>query len=262
MATTPKKQDKPISSNVIGRPATTGPSTAVPTPTPTPTKVAVDPNLSTRIGNKLNNLANFPILNGLSVDSVAQAEVYTDVQLTSIGKVLKKLGYSVKPNVGSIKTLLTTEPELIQMTGTYPRYTDFINKLGEQYLPGLDGTGAAPNIPTRQVYKYSDESIGALINSAYQDKFGRDATDEEKAAKTASIRKELEVGTVSTTKKVKNPKTGKMENVVTQEQQGLTPELATKKLEEQLQASNPEAYQRNKALAFNSEVNKLMAGGI
>jgi hypothetical protein len=260
MATTPK----PISPSVIGRQTNTGLTPAVPTATPTPAAtVPVNPNLASKIKTKLGAIQGFPKLTGAGVSSIASAEVYNDAQLTVIGRVLKKLGYPVKPTTGSIKTLLTTEPELIELTGRFPIYSDLVTKLTEQYLPGLDGgTTAAPNLPSRQVYQYSDETIGTLVDSAFQTQYGRVPTPEEKAAKTASIRKELEVGTLSTTKKVKNPKTGKLESVTTQQQQGITTADATTKLEEQLKASNPEAYQRNKALEFNADLQKIMAGGM
>jgi hypothetical protein len=263
---TPKPTPSPISPNVIGRKGTTGFTTTVPgmTPTPKPTataQVPVDAGLTQRIQDKFKSM-NIP-LTSTTVNATTAAEVYNDAQLVTIGKVLKKLNYTVKPTAASVKTLLVTEPELIELATRYPVYTDFVKNLEAQYLPGLDGTGqAAPNYPTRQIYKYSDDSIAALVDSAYQEKFGRAATDEEKQAKIASIRKELEVGTVSSTKLVKNPKTGKMENVVTQQQQGLTTDEATKKLEDELKASNPEAYQRNKALQFNSALQKILAGGM
>lgn len=252
---------KPISPNVIGRQTNTGLSTDIPgtKPTATPTATPVDAGLADRIANKFKSL-NIP-LTPTTVDSVANAEVYNDAQLTKIGLVLKKLNYPVKSTVASVKTLLATEPELIQLMSNSKTYSDFLTGLEKQYLPGLD-TPAAPNYPTRQIYKYGDDAIAKLVDSAYESQYGRTATEEEKQAKIASIRKELEVGTLSTTKQVKNPKTGKMENVVTQQQQGLTTAEATTKLEEQLKASNPEAYQRNKALEFNSALQKILAGGM
>jgi IMP dehydrogenase/GMP reductase len=262
----PTPAPSPISPNVIGRKGTTGFTTGVPGTTPTPkatvpASVAVDAGLTERIQNKFKSM-NIP-LTSTTVDATATAEKYNDAQLITIGKVLKKLNYTVKPTAASVKTLLVTEPELIELATRYPLYTDFVNNLAAQYLPGLDSANeTAPNYPTRQIYKYSDDAIGGLVDSAFQEQFGRAATKEEKQAKIASIRKELEIGTVSTTQKVKNPKTGKIENVVTQQQQGLTTEEATKKLEDELKASNPEAYQRNKALQFNSAVQKILAGGM
>jgi hypothetical protein len=251
----------PISPNVIGRQTNTGFSTTIPgaKPSTTPAATPIDSGLAARISNKFKSL-DIPLV-PTTVNGIQGAEVYTDAQLTKIGLVLKKLNYPVKSTAASVKTLLATEPELIQLMSNSKTYSDFLTGLEKQYLPGLD-TQPAPTYPTRQIYKYSDDSIASLVDSAYQEKFGRTATEEEKQAKIASIRKELEVGTVSSTKLVKNPKTGKMENVVTQQQQGLTTAEATAKLEKELQASNPEAYQRNKALEFNSALQKILAGGM
>jgi len=71
----------------------------------------------------------------------------------------------------------------------------------------------------------------------------------------------VDAGTLTTTKEVINPKTKQKENVSTQTP-GFSQASAQAKIEEQLKAANPEAYQRNKALSFSKDLNSVLGGGM
>jgi len=152
--------------------------------------------------------ANVSILNNLSPG-----------QLTELGKLLKKMGYSVKENRGSIQNLFKTEPELIQTAtnAVIAGGTGFnlISELKKMYIPL--GSSGEENLPSRTITKQDPLVLGEIIDKSYQTKYLRKATAEEKARHIADFKDSIEKGTLTTTKKVKNPKTGKLENVTTVE---------------------------------------------
>jgi len=53
-----------------------------------------------------------------------------------------------------------------------------------------------------------------LVDTWYKQVLSRPASKEEKAARLAEMQAEIAQGTVTTSQKVRNPKTGKMETVV------------------------------------------------
>lgn len=250
-----------MTENVVGRKKATygtppAPSTPSTTPSPAPTPV----NAITKANEKLGALG-IPGLNPDATAAVSSAEEYTPAQLTQIGLILKKLNYSVKNTAASVKTLLATDPDLIQLTQSSKTYADLITTLNNQYLPGLDTTQAKTNYPSRNVYQYKPEDVYAIANTAYQNALGRDATEEEKKKTYASLLPQINAGTVSVSKDVLNKKTGKMETVTTQTP-AFSQASATAEIEKKLKAANPEAYNRNKALKFSSELNSILAGGM
>jgi hypothetical protein len=113
--------------------------------------------------------------------------------------------------------------------------------------------------PTRQIYKYTDENVKAMINETYQKTYTRDATPEELASLMSPTKAKLETGTLTTTKKVKNPKTGVMENVVTQTPGASTTDVQAT-LAEQLKQLHPEEADLTARLGFASWLSKNVQG--
>ena len=77
------------------------------------------------------------------------------------------------------------------------------------------GTGA-PGLPSRSIYQYTEADKVAMLNEVSQSLRGQDITEADKSAKwykdlKKSIDNMISTGTLSTTKKVKNPKTGQLE---------------------------------------------------
>lgn len=83
----------------------------------------------------------------------------------------------------------------------------------------------------------------------------------QRDAEIAKNRKLADQGTLTTTKKVKDPKTNKT-ILETKSNTPFTAEKATLSLNESLKTSNPKQYQLNQSLGFNDEVKKILAGGI
>lgn len=192
-------------------------------------------------------------MNGLSiVDNLSQAE------LTSIGKILKKKGYSVKASSADIKRVLADDPILIGFTDQAKNSRELETLLMADYLPGLDA-GKEPNLPSRQIYQYRDEDIDAIVDEAYQAAAMRKPTPAELEKQRAIARKKLEIGTVSTTTKVKNKKTGKLENVTVQTP-GASKEEVQSDIKTQLEQMNPDEIDRTKRIGFSSWLSQNAAG--
>ena len=195
------------------------------------------------------------------MNSVSSVEDYNPAQLTQIGIILKKLNYPVKNTIASVKTLLLNDSDLIPLVAKSKTAADLIAALNKSYLPGLDTQVATPNLPSRSVYKYQQKDLEAVVNNAFQSALGRDATQKELTDQLAKIQPAVDAGTLTTTKEVINPKTKQKENVSTQTP-AFSQASAQASIEEQLKAANPEAYQRNKALAFSKDLNSVLGGGM
>lgn len=125
----------------------------------------------------------------------------------------------------------------------------------EQYLGWYaGGLKKEENLPTRQIYAATPDQIDADINKIALDRLGRTVTEADKQADwykdlVTGINKLYQKGIVTETKQVKNPKTGKMENVVTQ-----TPKFSTEKVTEKItgavEAADPEALARKQRIDF------------
>lgn len=193
-------------------------------------------------------------LAGLSVvDSLSPG------QLTNIGKILKKKGYSVKASADDIKRILADDPILIGMAEQSSSYDDLTKLMMADYLPGLDISAKEPNLPSRQIYQYRDEDIDEIVNSAYEAAVMRKPTPAELETQRKVARKKLEMGTVSVTKKVKNKKTGQLENVTTQTPGSSTAEIKTD-IQTQLEQMNPDEVDRKKRIDFSSWLSQNAAG--
>lgn len=174
-------------------------------------------------------------------------------QLSIIAKMLKKMGYTVKANPGSIKNLFMTEAELVAIvdgvTSKGGTGSTLINELSSMYIP--IGSSEEPNLPTRTITMQDPVILGEIVDSAYQSRYMRNATPEEKAKHIKNFEEDINSGTLTTTKKVKNKKTGKMENVVTVKS-NFSQAKAKTELEESLKNLNPDEFDRTKRIQFSN----------
>ena len=251
---------KPSATPVVGRKPVVKPVIPMPTPT-TSQSAAPGTSVTTKINDKLGAIANFPKLGGDAFAGLNANDNYSDSQILQLGLILKKLGYPIKKTRESVITVIATNPELVAaQTAAKGIPTDFINTLKSAYLPGLD-TPAAPKAPdtTRQVYQYKPEEINALIDDVYTTTLGRPATEQEKQAKFAVLNEQIKQGTTSTSKVVKNPKTGKMETLVTQIPAFSTAAAKTS-IEAELKKANPDDFDRKKRIDFAGWLSQNVAG--
>lgn len=235
--------------------------TTKPTVVPTATLKPTIPGLFDKINSKLADKTGITI-DPAETQTVGFVDSLSNSQLELIGKVLKTKGYTIKASAAYIKRLFSTEFELQSIASSAGTdYNKLISSLAEDILPGLaKGTsGTAENLPSRNVYKYSDADLDTIVSDVYARTAMREPTAQELEAARTKIRPKLEQGTVSTTKKVKNPKTGKLEVVTTQEA-GPTKEAVAMSLEEELKKLNPDEYDRTKRIEFSSWLSKNVEG--
>jgi peptidoglycan hydrolase-like protein with peptidoglycan-binding domain len=166
---------------------------------------------------------------------------------------LKRLGYNLKNKEEVNQLLYQVFPQYFPVTDL----KTLLSKLKEQELPGA---GEEPNLPDRRI---GQVDRGALVQvaQAVAAKGMFELTKEELDEIIAPWEKKLKQGTVTTTKKVRNPKTGKLENVTETKsafRQG-EEELA---LAERLKAERPEQYQLAEGINFVDELKKLLSGGM
>lgn len=110
----------------------------------------------------------------------------------------------------------------------------------------------APALPSRSVYQYAPEQLDAKADEITRDVGGFAVTDEVKAQQwykdlTKALNEMVMQGTVTTTKQVKNPKTGKMENVTIQKPE-VTTEAIAEKIKTAVIAADPASVERKKNL--------------
>lgn len=136
----------------------------------------------------------------------------------------------------------------------------------EQYLQWwAGGSKKAANIPSRSIYQSSPEQLAAKIDDVAQSLLGRTITEEDKAQKwykglNKTLNDMVMQGTVTTSKKVKNPKTGKVENVTIQKPE-VTAEGIQQTITGALEEADPASLERKKNLDFANWAFKKMGGG-
>lgn len=117
-------------------------------------------------------------------------------------------------------------------------------------------SSTAPNLPDRRIQEIPDATLNAIINRVSQEKLKKDITDPaQRQSLLKKIKDELAQGTVTTTKKVKNPKTGKLENVTVTS--GASIEDIQLKLGEDLEKTNAQDYELAKTLEFNNILSRI-----
>ena len=120
-------------------------------------------------------------------------------------------------------------------------------------------------IPSRSIYQYAPEQLAGKIDEAAQNLLGRAITDADKEAPwykdlNSALNKMVMQGTVTEpTKKVRNPKTGKLENVTIQRPE-VTAEAISQKITGALEEADPVALERKKNLDFANWAFKKMGG--
>ena len=177
----------------------------------------------------------------------------TDAQYSELAKVLKKLDYGVKEK-GALKNVLINYFEEL-----FPA-KDYAELLAKLKARAIAGTGAdEENLPERRI---GQVDRGTLIDiaQAVADKGMFKLTEEELNEILAPWEKKLGKGTLTTTKKIRNPKTGKLENV-TMTTAAFRQDEEEKALEEKLRAARPQQFELATAIGFDADFKKILSGG-
>jgi hypothetical protein len=232
------------------------------TPTPKPTTATQAPSsfgdANTYNGRMESRIAALGIKgytssNPSKISAVELLSTLTDAQYSELAKVLKGLGYGVKEK-GALKNVLINYFEEL-----FPA-KDYAELLAKLKGRSIAGTGAGEeNLPERRI---GQVDRGTLIDiaQAVADKGMFKLTEEELNEILAPWEKKLGKGTLTTTKKVRNPKTGKLENV-TMTTAAFRQEEEEKALEEKLRAARPQQFELATAIGFDADFKKILSGG-
>ena len=120
--------------------------------------------------------------------------------------------------------------------------------------------GDEPTLPTRAISKLDKGIFNQFMDRLAQSELGMALTQATKDKYYEEF-KLLNTGTLTEYKKVKNPKTGKLENVQTTTP-GFTEADMTRAASDKLKKDNPKQWELNKSLSFASDLRSVMAGGI
>ena len=154
----------------------------------------------------------------------------------------------------------------------YAQWQQVVNASAELYSTGakltpmdilnqtMTNSGTA-NLPDRNITKIDSQITNAIANAAFQAVNMRDGSEEEikDVLTKAGIDKIIAEGSVTTTKKVKNPKTGQLENVTTTTP-GFNAQTAQMSIEDKLKELNPDEYDRTKRIEWSNWISKNLAG--
>ena len=168
---------------------------------------------------------------------------------------LKRLGYNLK-NKEEISQVLSQ---------VFPQYFPVANikallaKLKQQELPGAGEEVALPQRRTQQVDRGTLIDIANTVASKtlMMEELPKEILDEV----IKDWERKAERGTLTTVSKVRNPKTGKMEEV-TSTKGGFMQDLEERKLAEKLRSQMPQQAQLAEGIGFADDLKKLIAGGM
>jgi hypothetical protein len=120
--------------------------------------------------------------------------------------------------------------------------------------------GDEPTLPTRSISQLDKAKSFDAIEQWGLSKIGQ-KLDEATKLELFDLLNKANTGTLTTYKKVKNKKTGKLENVQVTTP-GLTAEASEAIVEKKLKESNPEEFERRKGFEFMKDMTSILSGGL
>jgi hypothetical protein len=193
----------------------------------------------------------------------------TPKERLAISKLLVGARYLRKPTSKYNKTfadalIQASQDFAVEATRTGRPDLTIRNFLIENYQEPT-GTGAGTsNLPTRSIYQYTEADKIAMLNEVSQTLRGQDITPQDQSAKwykdlKKSLDNMISSGTLSTTKKVKNPKTGKLELQAVQTP-GFSKEQIAVTAEKAIRKATPEEVARKERVDFTSWMFSTLGG--
>jgi hypothetical protein len=151
---------------------------------------------------------------------------------------------------------LVTTAATIYQGGRGPKITPL--QLLTDSLKGVKGD--EPSLPTRSISQLDKVKTFEALDEWGLTKIGQ-KLDATQKAELFDLLNKANTGTLTEYKKVKNKKTGKLENVQTTTP-GLTAEASEAIVEKKLKESNPEEYERRKGFEFMKDMTSILSGGL
>jgi hypothetical protein len=185
----------------------------------------------------------------------------------ALSKLLKDAGYlktttsKYNKNLVEAYTIAAQDTAAESQGSGRPALTirDFL--IENYQAPTESGTS---NIPSRSIYQYTEADRIKMLDDVSQTLRGQGITDADKSAKwykdlKKSIDDMISTGTVSTSKKVKNPKTGQLE-VQTVSTPGFSQEQVAAVAETAIRKATPEEVARKERVDFTGWLFKSLGG--
>lgn len=234
------------------------PGAVVPTPKPTATAAPVlNPNSVTGLDKVLESKFGVKITPEVNY---SQIQSFDDTEINMLGKVLDKLGKNVGNSKETIRKILSDDPVIstIVKANQDRGFIAVRDALLRDYTP-VNVTTTAENIPSRTISKVDPVVFGEVINKVFEKVAMKRGTPEQVNALVAEFLPQMETGTLTETKKVKNPKTGKLESVTTVTP-GMSQEKAQVSIEQRIKDLYPDEVDRTSRINFNSWLSKNTLG--
>jgi hypothetical protein len=185
----------------------------------------------------------------------------------ALSKLLKSAGYiktaSSKYNKKLADAYSTAAQEAATEAQRTGRPTLTLRDFLVENVQAPTGTGTG-NIPSRSIYQYTEADRIKMIDDVSQTLRGQGVTEADKAAKwykdlKKSIDNMIATGTVSTSQKVMNPKTKKLE-VQTVSTPGFSQEQAAAVAEKAIRKATPEDVARQERVGFTNWMFSALGG--
>ena len=206
-----------------------------------------------------NNVAVDPYIDDLLKMSPAQR--LEAAKLLKAAKYIKTASSKYNKDLGDAYIQVNQELAVERARSGRPELT-LRQFLVENQQPA-SGTGTS-NLPSRSIYQYTEADKIEMLNEVSQTLRGQDITPEDQSAKwykdlKKSLDNMISTGTVSTTKKVKNPKTGQLE-VQTVSTPGFSKEQIAVTAEKAIRKATPEEVARKERVDFTGWLFNTLGG--
>jgi hypothetical protein len=234
------------------------PLTSVSTPTQTLSATPVlNPNNISGLNKILGTKIGFEIMPQVNY---SQVESFDDTEINMLGKVLDKLGKNVGNSKDTIRKILAEDPVIstIVKANQGKGFFAIREALLRDYTP-INVKETAQNLPARTISKVDPALFGEVINGVFQKVAMKKGTPEQINALVQEFLPKLETGTLTEVKKVKNPKTGKLESVTTVTP-GMSQAKAELSIEQKIKELYPDEVDAAARINFNSWLGKNTAG--
>lgn len=229
--------------DVVGR----GGNTAS-TPPATPKKPAT--GLTKNIADRLAS-GGFTLNVDLGVSEAISS--LTVAQKKQIAAVLEKAGFGVR-SIGEVDYALATAFPNLQWSD----FPDLLGQIKEQVI-------ITPKQPeadlAREIVKYDEGVLKEVAQSIALKKAGKTLNDVELKEAIDLANSMISKGTVTKRKQVRNPKTGKLEQI-TETTPGFSQERFGVELGKKIEQESPELVERRQAFEFMGEMSKILSGGM
>jgi len=229
--------------------------------------IDVCPNLQVFTSNdKINTILNYPEPSNLSVVEILYNQEIIEIlsSLDFTAPNYNKIHDALYPdNINSLKTIknILAEDPIISTIVKANQGRGFFavrDALLRDFTP-VNVKETAENLPARTISKVDPVVFGEVINSVFQRVAMKKGTPEQVNALVQEFLPKLETGTLTETKKVKNPKTGKLESVTTVTP-GMSQDKAEISIEQRIKELYPDEVDRAARINWNSWLTKNTAG--